>query len=98
MIGPPKLVLSRVLSLLQTKCSLESGLSSQLIVKSLLNPWAQNLLPKYAQFTIIKAFKSTETTNKSNQIPTQNVRRSGRTLYSPEDDKLIIDQVRLNQF
>lgn len=62
----------------------------------MLDPWAQNLLPKYAQFTIIKAFKSTETTNKSNQIPTQNVTRRGRTFYSPEDDKLIIDQVRLN--
>ena len=83
-------------SLLQTKCSLESCLSSQLIFKTLLDPWAQNLLPKYAQFTIIKAFKSTETTNKSNQIPTQNVRRRGRTFYSPEDDKLIVEQVRLN--
>ena len=92
MIGPPKLVLSRVVSLLQTKCSLESCSSSQLIFKTLLNPWAQNLLPKYAQFTIIKAFKSTETTNKSNQ----NVRLSRRTFYSPEDDKLIIDQVRMN--
>ena len=95
MIGPPKLVLSRVVSLLQTKCSLESCLSSQLIFKTLLNPWAQNLVPKYAQFTIIKAFKSTETTNKSNQIPTQNVRQRFK-LYSPEDDKLIMDQVRLN--
>ena len=92
-MGFPELVLRSGVSLFQQKCRFE--LSSQLVFRLLLNLCFQNSLPKYAQPAIFNAFKSTGSTNKSNQIPTEHLKRR-RKMYSPEDDKLMVEQVKLN--
>ena len=95
MMGHPALVLRSGVSLFQTKCRFEFCLSPQLAFQPLLSVCVQNSLPKYAPLAILKAYKYTSSINKSNQIPTKNIIK-GRNLYSPEDDKLIVEQVRLN--
>ena len=94
-MGFPEMVFRSGVSLFQTKCRFYVCLSSQLFFKPLLDVCVQNSLPKYAQFAIFRGCKSTDSNNKSNQIPTENLKRR-RRVYSPEDDKLIVEQVRLN--
>ena len=94
-MGFQDLVIRTGVSLFQRKCRFKVCQSSQLVFQHFLNPCFQSSLPKYTQSAISKAFKSTKSTNKPNQIPTENLKRRPQ-IYSPEDDKQKVEQVKLN--